>query len=84
MDGIFGLHLCRLEGGQDRFKAGPMIARPVYIDIFGQGCLAQPHKGRDAVVAAGHIVACQTIVSRSVSPMEAAVFTIGRVDARTL
>lgn len=86
VDGIFGLHLYpELAEGRIGSRPGPMMAQTeeVYIDVFGQGCHgAQPHKGRDAVVVAGHIiVACQTIVSRSVSPMEPAVFTIGRVDA---
>jgi amidohydrolase len=86
VDGIFGLHLFpELEEGRVASRPGPMMAQTeeVYIDIFGESCHgAQPHKGKDAVVAAAHmIVAYQTIVSRSVNPMEHAVFTTGRVDA---
>ncbi len=84
VDGIFGLHLFpELEEGRVGLRPGPMMAQTeeVYIDISGESCHgAQPHKGRDAVVAAGHmIVAFQTIVSRSVDPMENAVFTMGRI-----
>ena len=86
VDGIFGLHLYPdLEEGMVGLRSGPMMAQTqeLYIDISGESSHgAQPHKGKDAVVAAAHMVAAyQTIVSRSVDPMEHALFTIGRVVA---
>jgi amidohydrolase len=86
VDGIFGLHLYPdLREGRVGLRAGPMMAqtRELYIEIYGESSHgAQPHKGRDAVVAAAHMVtAYQSIVSRSVDPMEPALFTIGRVTA---
>ena len=86
VDGIFGLHLYPdLEEGMVGLRPGPMMAQTqeLYIDISGESSHgAQPHKGKDAVVAASHMIAAyQTIVSRSVDPMEHALFTIGRVVA---
>lgn len=86
VDGIFGLHLYPdLEEGKIGIRPGPMMARTqeLYIDISGKSSHgAQPHKGKDAVVAAAHMIAAyQSIVSRSVDPMEYALFTIGRMVA---
>lgn len=53
------------------------------IILQGKSCHgATPHKGVDAVLMAGHIlVALQSIVSRNVDPLEAAVVSVGTVEA---
>jgi amidohydrolase len=86
VDGIFGLHLFpEVEQGRVGIRPGPMMAQTeeVFIDVEGQSCHgAQPHRGKDALVAACTMVtACQSIVSRSVDPLEPAVLTLGRLVA---
>lgn len=84
VDAIFGLHMFPdVEEGRIGARPGPIMAQTeeIYIDVEGQSSHgAQPHKGRDALVAACNMVmAFQTIVSRSLDPMEPAVFSIGRI-----
>lgn len=84
VDGIFGLHLFpEVEQGRVGIRPGPMMAQTeeVFIDVKGQSCHgAQPHRGKDALVAACTMVtAYQSIVSRSVDPLEPAVLTLGRM-----
>ena len=54
-----------------------------FINVHGRGGHgAMPHKARDPIVAAAHIVtAAQTIVSRAVDPLEPAVVSITSVHA---
>ena len=51
------------------------------IEIRGQGAHgSQPHRGTDAILVAGHLVAAlQSIVARNVDPARAAVVTLGTV-----
>jgi amidohydrolase len=86
VNGIFGLHLFPdVEEGRIGMKTGPIMAQTeeIYVDVEGQSSHgAQPHKGKDALVAACNMVmAYQTIVSRSIDPMEPAVFTIGKITS---
>lgn len=86
VNGIIGLHLFpEVEEGKIGILSGPMMAQTgeVYIDVTGRSSHgAQPHKGRDALVAACQmVIAFQTIVNRSVDPLEPAVFTLGRMTA---
>jgi amidohydrolase len=55
------------------------------VEITGKGGHgAQPHLCRDPIVAGAHCVAqLQTVVSRSVPPLDAAVITVGRFQAGT-
>ncbi|MEZ0168534.1 M20 aminoacylase family protein [Microvirga sp. TS319] len=66
--------------GQFGVVRGPAMASAdgVLITVAGTGGhAAQPHKTRDAIVAAGHIIcAVQTIVSRALDPLETAVVSI--------
>ncbi len=52
------------------------------ITVIGKsGHCAQPHKNIDAIVVAAQIVtALQTIVSRSIDPLDSAVLTIGTIE----
>jgi len=86
VDGIVGLHLFpEVEEGKIGMREGPMMAQTgeVYIEVLGKSVHgAQPHKGSDALVAACQMVlALQTIVNRSVDPLEPGVFTLGKMTA---
>ena len=68
-------------------KAGAMMASADSFEVVltGRGAhAAQPHLAVDPVVAAAHLtVALQTMVSRTASPFEPVVLTVGRIDAGT-
>lgn len=73
--------------GQILVESGPVMAAvdTVYITVKGKGChAAMPHEGTDCIVAAAQIVtALQTIVTRSVNPLEPAVITVAMFHAGT-
>ncbi|CAG0899800.1 unnamed protein product [Cyprideis torosa] len=78
---IFGLHgTPSLPLGTFGLRTGPMMAVSSYfrIVIRGEGThAAMPHKGKDMVLVASHIVcAAHSIVSRSIDPLEAALLSI--------
>lgn len=87
MDGVdaaFGVHLWNeLPVGVLGVKAGPLMAAVdrLQIVVRGRGGHGgKPHRSADPVVAAAYVVtALQTIVSREVAPVQAAVVTIGAV-----
>ncbi|RMD63270.1 MAG: amidohydrolase [Planctomycetota bacterium] len=88
VDRIFGLHgWPQLPLGVVATRPGPIMASTdeFELTIRGQQAhAAQPHLGRDPIVAAAHCVtALQTIVSRTVDPLDAAVVTIGAIHAGT-
>ena len=88
VDYIFGLHTWpEIPGGTIGFRHGAMMASSdtFTITVIGKGGhAAHPHKCIDPVVVSAQIiVALQTIVSRSVKPVEGAVITIGKVVAGT-
>jgi hippurate hydrolase len=83
---IFALHLWPgLPFGSVGTKAGPIMAAADAFEmtVKGQGGHgAMPHLAADAITMAAHIVtALQTVVSREVSPVDAAVLTIGEIEA---
>ncbi len=85
-DAIFGLHAWPdLEVGEVGWAAGPVMAAVDHfvVKIRGrQSHGAYPHLGRDPIVmAAQAIEAFQTIRSRSLSPLEPSVVTVGIVRA---
>ncbi|MEN3931552.1 M20 aminoacylase family protein [Microvirga sp. W0021] len=85
-DAIFGMHnMPGMKAGHFYFRAGPMMASSdtIHIEIIGKGAHgAMPERGIDATVVACHIgTALQTIVSRNVTPLEAAVVTIGCIQS---
>lgn len=83
---IFGLHIYpEVEEGLAACRPGAMMAQTGEFDIQIKGKSAHgamPHKGSDALLAAASTVtALNTVVSRNVDPLEAAVLTIGRFES---
>lgn len=88
VDQVFGLHL------DSSVPVGQLVASPgaanascdiITIEVTGKSShVAQPHQGRDALLAAASIVVeVQKIVSREINPLEPVVVGIGRLDAGT-
>ena len=85
-DVIFGLHnRPRLDIGKFQIRTGPMMAGGGLFDIHieGKGAHgARPESGIDPVVIGGQIIgALQTVVSRTVSPLDSAVISITQMHA---
>jgi hippurate hydrolase len=85
-DAIFAMHnMPGMAQGELVFRSGPTMASSDYATVTlhgvgGHG--AMPHKATDVVVAAASLVmALQTVVSRSVDPMQPAVVTVGAIHA---
>lgn len=79
---VYGIHLFPgLDAGVIGTKAGPLMAATSEMRIRFKGVPshgAQPHVGRDAIVAgASFVMNAQTIVSRNVSPMASGVVSFG-------
>jgi amidohydrolase len=76
-----------IDVGRIGVSTGPVMASAdrFSVRVIGKGGHgAMPHQTVDAVVVASHLVtALQTVVSRNVSPIEAAVLTVGRIQAGT-
>ena len=88
-DAVFGLHNHPgMPAGTFLFGTGPFMAAcdTVKITIRGRGGhAARPHQTVDPVLVAGSLVmALQSIVSRNIDPMHAAVVTIGVLQAGTV
>jgi amidohydrolase len=88
VDATFGLHLWNgMDVGQIGVYPGSMMASVDEFEIIitgkgGHGAI--PQQTIDAIVVGSQIVnALQTIVSRNVDPLEAAVVTIGTFNAGT-
>lgn len=85
-DVIFGMHnMPGLPVGKFFFQPGALMASMDQFHITVRGCGghgAIPHKAIDPVLVAVHITtALQSIVSRNVDPLEAAVITVGSIVA---
>jgi hippurate hydrolase len=81
-DAVFAMHnMPGIEQGRFVLREGPAMASSDYATITltgtgGHG--AMPHRAADPIVAAASIVmALQTIVSRNIDPLQAAVVTVG-------
>ena len=88
IDAIFGIHLWQgLEKGKIGLTHGPMMASidDFEIDIKGYGGHgSMPHETIDPIyIASSLIQAFQSIISRSINPIEAGVITVGNVQAGT-
>jgi amidohydrolase len=88
VDVIYGLHTAPfIPPGVIALRKGPMMARPdeFDIEIIGTGGHASaPHQAADPIVLAAELITqIQTIVSRSVNPVEPAVVTVGKVEGGT-
>ncbi len=86
VDAVFALHAWpSVPLGKFGLKSGPLMASADWfrVEVRGRGCHgADPAAGVDPVVVAAHIVtALQTIVSRELNPWDAAVVTIGQIQA---
>lgn len=85
-DYVFAMHNHPgMPQGQLLFREGPFLAAGdrVFIKLQGVGGhAARPHLTKDPLVAAAAVVMnLQTVVSRNVDPDEAAVVTIGKLQA---
>jgi N-acetyldiaminopimelate deacetylase len=88
-DLIVALHIApEYPAGTIAVKEGLLFANTseLYIDLKGKGGhAAYPHKTKDMVVAAAHLVTqLQSIVSRNVDPLDSTVVTIGKMMAGTV
>ena len=85
MQQVFGLHNWpEAPAGTFLWRAGPVMAAVAWIDItvIGKGSHgAFPHQGVDPIVVAAQIITgLQTIVSRTIEPIEGGVVTIGHIN----
>lgn len=86
VDAAFGLHVWQdLDLGQVLVTPGPFMAAvdEFHVTVTGRGAhAAQPHLGRDPVLAMAHVVtALQSIASRATDPLAAVVVSVTRFDA---
>ena len=86
MQQVFGMHNWPgLPAGQFAVHAGPVMACADQFDIVvrGHGAhAAMPHQGRDPVLAGATLVqALQSVVSRTVDPLESVVLSLTRFQA---
>ena len=89
MDKVFGLHNWpEAKAGTFLWRVGPVMAAVGFFDIVVTGLgshAASPHQGIDPIVVSANIIgALQTIVSRSIEPIESGVVSIGRSRVVTL
>ena len=88
-DEMFALHIApEYPVGTVATRAGLLFANTseLFIDLKGLGGhAAYPHKTKDmSVAAAALLLQLQTIVSRSVDPIDSAVVTIGKMTSGTV
>lgn len=88
VDTIFGIHLWQgLEKGKIGLTHGAMMASVDDFDIVIQGSGghgSMPHETIDPIYIASQLMqAFQSIISRSINPIEAGVITIGTMQAGT-
>jgi len=88
VDAVFGAHVSpELPVGMVAVRPGKAYAASNPFDLTVRGRSAhgaEPHLGADAIVAASAMVgALQTLVSRTVSPLESAVVSVGSFHAGT-
>ncbi|MBU0943891.1 MAG: amidohydrolase [Proteobacteria bacterium] len=86
LDAIFGGHIdTHYPTGSITVDEGIICAYadPFIVRLKGSsGHAARPHEARDSIVAAATLItALQSLVSREVDPNQAAVLTVGRVQA---
>ena len=88
-DAVFALHnIPGEDAGQILVRPGPITAAIDVVTVVirgvgGHGAI--PHKAVDPVIAAAStVMALQTIVSRNTDPLDAAVVTVGALNAGSL
>jgi|AntRauTorcE11897_2_1112592.scaffolds.fasta_scaffold07755_1 amidohydrolase len=83
---IFGIHLFpELPEGMLGFKTGTLMAQDGEVDVTVNGLGthgAQPHLGRDAILAASHLVTqYHSVMGRFIDPRKAAVINVGSIKS---
>ncbi len=86
---VFALHNWPdLPQGQMAVRAGPIMAANIRFEIRVRGKgghAALPHTTRDPIpVACAIVTQLQTLVSRTLDPVDSAVLTIGKIEAGTV
>lgn len=86
VDAVIALHTYpALEAGQVGIRAGPLMAQADTVRILIQGAGghgAEPHRTIDPIiVTAAVVLQLQTVVSRSLDPLEPGVISIGTLRA---
>ncbi len=89
VDYVLGLHVMPyLPVGRIETRKGALNGSSTELDftVSGRSChAAYPERGIDAIMIAAHVVtALHSLVSRYVSPLEAAVLTIGTISGGTV
>ena len=84
VDGIFALHVWPVyETGKVAVRSGACMAASdrVFLTVHGKTAHgSRPDQGNDAIVTSANIITgLQAIISRSVSPLDSAVLTIGTI-----
>jgi hippurate hydrolase len=85
MEMVFGLHNSpQSPAGTFAWRAGPIMAAVAFFDITitGKGSHgAFPHDGIDPIVISAQIItAFQTIISRTIDPIEGGVVSVGHIS----
>ena len=85
VDYMLGLHVMpSRESGTVEYRHGMLNASSdhIKITVHGKSCHgAYPEQGIDAIVIASHLVcSLQTLVSRSISPLQSAVLSFGKIE----
>lgn len=85
MEKVYGLHNWpEAKAGTFLWRTGPVMAAVGFFDIVvtGKGSHgASPHQGIDPIMVSAQIIgALQTIVSRSIEPIEGGVISIGSIS----
>lgn len=88
VDGVLGYHIWQgIPVGKMGVVTGPCMAAVdrFQVTIRGKGGhAAYPHRSVDPVLVAAQVItALQSIVSRNVNPLDAAVVTVGRIQSGT-
>ncbi|KAB0265533.1 M20 aminoacylase family protein [Microvirga brassicacearum] len=86
IDEVYSMHnMPGIPVGAFAIRAGAMMAAADRFKILVEGKgthAAMPHQGTDTILASCHLVtALQSIVSRNVNPLEAAVVSVGRISS---
>lgn len=87
VDEIYGTHIwAPLELGTIQYRTGAIMAAADRFDIKIQGRGghgAEPHHSTDAILIASHFVTqLQTIVARTIDPLQSAVVSVGSFEAK--
>ncbi|TFE00310.1 N-acetyldiaminopimelate deacetylase [Jeotgalibacillus salarius] len=88
-DEMMGLHIApEYTAGEIAVKKGLLFANTSELKIVltGKGGhAAYPHKTKDMIVAGAHLITqLQSVVSRSIDPLNSAVVTVGKLESGTV